>query len=72
MSESKTTKTPAAKIMAQMRYNAKNFEQINFPVKKDMKDYYKQQAKLRGIGFHEMIRRGLDEYIQNHPPKEEG
>lgn len=73
MSESRTTKTSAAKILAQMRYNAKSFDQINFQVKKGMKDYYKQAAELRGVGFHKMIRDGMDEYIQNHPPiKKEG
>ena len=34
-------------------------EQINFQVKKGMKDFYKNAAAERGIGFHEMIREDL-------------
>ena len=60
-----------AKILAQMRYNAKTYDRMTLEVKKGMKDFYKQQAKSRGIGLMELFRRGADEYIQNHPVKEE-
>ena len=72
MEEKRMAKTSQAKILAQMRYNAKTYEQINFQVKKGMKDFYKQAAADRNIGFHEMIRDGIDEYIQNHPVDKEG
>ena len=60
-----------AKILAQMRYNAKTYDRMTLEVKKGMKDFYKQQAKSRGIGLMELFRRGADEYIANHPVKEE-
>ena len=56
-----------AKILAQMRYNAKTYDRMTLEVKKGMKDFYKQQAKSRGIGLMELFRRGADEYIANHP-----
>ena len=60
-----------AKILAQMRYNAKTYDRMTLEVRKGMKDFYKQEAKSRGIGLMELFRRGADEYIQNHPVKEE-
>lgn len=63
-----------AQKRAQEKYNAKTYEQILFRVKKGKKEEYKQAAEMRGIGFHEMLRRGADEYIINHPvdKQEEG
>ena len=71
MSEQKT-KTSAAKIAAQMRYNAKKFDNVNVTVAKGKKNEYKQEAAARDIGLMELFRRGADEYIQNHPPIKEG
>ena len=68
MNEQKITKTSAGQIMAQMRYNAKNYDNVNVSVAKGKKAEYKQQATARGIGLMELFRRGADEYIQNHPP----
>ena len=56
-----------AKILAQMRYNAKTYDRMTLEVKKGMKDFYKEEAKNRGIGLMELFRRGADEYIANHP-----
>lgn len=68
MNESKTTKTSAAKILAQMRYNAKTYDRLELQLKKGTKEIYRQEAKIRDIGLMELFRRGADEYIQNHPP----
>lgn len=67
MSESKVTKTSAAKIAAQIRYNAKKIDNINVTVAKGRKEEYKQAATARGLGLMELFRRGADEYIMNHP-----
>ena len=60
-----------AQLAAQMRYNAKTYDRLELQLKKGMKDFYKQEAKSRGIGVMELFRRGADEYIANHPVKEE-
>ena len=57
-----------AKILAQMKYNAKTYDRLEIQLKKGAKEIYKQQATARGIGLMELFRRGADEYIQNHPP----
>lgn len=72
MSELKKTKTSASKIAANMRYNAKNLDNITVTVAKGKKDEYKQAAAARDIGLMELFRRGADEYIANHPPIKEG
>ena len=72
MNESKTPKTSAAKIMAQMRYNAKKYDNITVQVEKGRKDAYKESAKVRGLGLMELFRRGADEYISNHPVIDKG
>ena len=53
--------------LAQQRYNEKTYDLVNFRVKKGKKEEYKQAAELRGLGFMEMIRRAVDEFIKNHP-----
>lgn len=74
MEESKKAKTPAAKILAQMRYNERKIDNITVSVVKGKKEEYKQAAAERNIGLMELFRRGADEYIMNHPvdKQEEG
>lgn len=61
-----------AKILAQMKYNAKTYDRLEIQLKKGKKDEYKQAAAARDIGLMELFRRGADEYIANHPPIKEG
>lgn len=63
--------TSKAQKLATANYRNKTYDNILFRVKKGKRDEYKQAAAIRNIGFHEMIRNSIDEYIQNHPPKEE-
>ena len=60
-----------AQNLAQDKYNAKTYDQILVSVKKGKREEYKQAAEIRKIGYIEMIRQATDEYIQNHPVKEE-
>ena len=60
-----------ARLAANARYREKAIDRVVVEVRKGMKDFYKQEAKSRGIGLMELFRRGADEYIQNHPVKEE-
>ena len=64
------SKTPAQKL-AQDKYNAKAYDQILVRIKKGKREEYKQAAEKLGTGLMELFRRGADEYIQNHPVKEE-
>ena len=56
--------------ISQQRYNDQNYDQILFRVKKGKKAEYKQAAEDRGIGLMELARRGIEEYIENHPVDE--
>ena len=56
-----------AQIAASHRYRDKNFDRIEFTVLKGKKDEYKKAAEARGIGLMELARRGIEEYIENHP-----
>ena len=67
MEELKKVKTPAAKILAQMRYNERKIDNITVSVAKGKKAKYKQAAAERNIGLMELFRRGADEFIANHP-----
>ena len=60
-----------AQLAAQMRYNAKTYDQVNIQVKKGVKNEWKQAAVARGLGLMELVRNGVEEYIANHPVKEE-
>ena len=57
-----------AQLIAQQKYNSKNLDSITFRVKKGKKEEYKAAADARGIGFMEMIRLAIEEYITNHEP----
>ena len=57
-----------AQLIAQQKYNSKNLDSITFRVKKGKKEEYKEAADARGIGFMEMIRLAIEEYIANHEP----
>jgi len=61
-----------AQMIAQQKYNEKNLDMITFKVKKGKKAEYKQAAEARGLGFMEMIRLAIEEYIQNHEPIKSG
>ena len=56
--------------ISQQRYNDKAYDLINFRVRKGKKEEYKQAAEERGIGLMELARRGIEEYIENHPVDE--
>ena len=58
--------------LARTKYTGKTYEQINFPVKKGKREEYKQAAAVRSVGFYEMIRLSIEEYIQNHPVIDKG
>lgn len=57
-----------AQLIAQQKYNSKNLDSITFRVKKGKKEEYKEAADTRGLGFMEMIRLAIEEYIANHKP----
>ena len=52
--------------MAQIRYNAKTYDQVLVRVKKGKRDEYKEEAELRGLGLMELFRVAVEEYIANH------
>ena len=56
--------------IAEQRYRDKNCDQFLIRVKKGKKEEYKQAAEVRGIGLMELARRGIEEYIENHPVPE--
>ena len=60
-------KTSKAQILASTRYRDKNCDRFEINVKKGKKDEYKKAAEARGIGLMELARRGIEEYIENHP-----
>ena len=68
--EIRMPRTEAQKL-ARANYDAKAYDQILVRVKKGKREEWKQAAEMRGIGYVEMIRQATDEYIQNHPVKEE-
>ena len=55
-----------AQKLAQQKYKQKTYDQIVVQVKKGKRDEYKKAAELRGLGFMEMIRLSIEEYISNH------
>ena len=59
--------TTQAQMRATIRYRDKNFDRFEINVKKGKKEEYKQAAEERGIGLMELARRGIEEYIENHP-----
>ena len=63
-------KTSQAQIEASRRYRDRNCDQILITVQKGKKKILKEAAKVRGIGLMELARRGIEEYIENHPVEE--
>lgn len=57
-----------AQRLAQQKYNDKNYDRVAILIKKGKRDEYKEAAAQRGLGYAEMIRRAIDEYIANHAP----
>lgn len=55
-----------AQKMAQIRYNAKTYDQVLVRVKKGKRDEYRKEAELRGLGLMEFFRQAAEEYISNH------
>ena len=53
--------------LAQAKYNATNYDRVAILVKKGKRDEWKQAAAIRGIAYADLIRRGVEEYIKNHP-----
>ena len=56
-----------SRIAANRRYREKHLDRIEFTVSKGKKEEYKRAAEVRGIGLMELARRGIEEYIENHP-----
>ncbi len=55
-----------AKKKANMKYNAKAYDQIKILVKKGEREHYKQIAENDGKSLNAMILAALEEYINNH------
>ena len=60
-----------AQKLAQKKYR-ESVEQIAIEVKKGVRGEWRQAAESRGMSLTGMIKNGVDEYIQNHPPIKEG
>ena len=60
-------KTQAQKL-AQQKYRENTVEQIAIEVKKGQRGEWRQAANIRGLSLTSLIKNGVDEYIQNHPP----
>ena len=60
-------KTQAQKL-AQQKYRENTVEQIAIEVKKGVRSEWRQAATNRGLSLTGLIKNGVDEYIQNHPP----
>ena len=59
-----------AQKLAKIRYREK-ISQITIEVKKSDGERYRQAAVDRGISLTGLIKSGVEEYIANHPVKEE-
>ena len=57
-----------AQLISQQKDNEKNLDVITFKVRKGKKAEYKLAAEARDLGFMEMIRLAIEEYIANHEP----
>lgn len=55
-----------SQLRANARYQAKNYDEIKIRVKKGKRAEYKLAAEKRGMGFAEMVRASIEEYIANH------
>ena len=69
--EIRMPRTEAQKL-ARANYDAKAYDQILVRVKKGKREEWKQAAAERNIAYAELIRRGADEYIANHPVIDKG
>ena len=52
--------------LSQQKYNAKNYDRLAILIAKGKRDEYKAEAEKRGMGFAEMVRASIEEYITNH------
>ena len=59
-----------AQKLAKIRYREK-ISQITIEVKKDDGERYRQAAVDRGMSLTGLLKSSVEEYIQNHPVKEE-
>lgn len=57
--------------LAKARYREKAYDTITFDVKKGQRAYYNQEASKRGLSLAELIRRSVNEFIENHQPDSE-
>lgn len=58
-----------SQTLATNKYNAKAYDSIIVRVKKGIRDEYKQAAKLRGLSLARLVTSAVDEFLKNHPPK---
>ena len=56
----------SAQKLAMKKYREKNIEMVAFEVKKGTSAEYTAAAARLGLGKMEMIRRSVEEFIQNH------
>ena len=53
-----------------MKYRTTNYDLISFLVRKGKRDAYKMAASELGLGFSELVRKAVEEYVQNHADEE--
>ena len=60
-----------ARLDANRRYREKAYDRVSIDVKKGTRDEWKQAAAVRGMSLAGILQSGVEEYIANHPVKEE-
>lgn len=60
-------KTEGQKL-SQQKYNDRTYDRLAILIKKGKREEYKKAAEERGLGYAEMIRLAIEEYIANHKP----
>ena len=61
-----------ARIMANMRYRDKAYDQLSISIPKGKRAEYATAAKKRGMSLASLIKTSVAEYIQNHPVADTG
>ena len=52
-----------SQMRATARYQAKNYDEIKFRVKKGKRDYYKSEAAKRGLSLAAFVQTAVEKYI---------
>ena len=56
--------------LAQEKYNKENYDRLAILIKKGKRDEYHAAAAAIGLGYAEMIRAAIEEFIQRHAGEE--